>query len=120
MRSRKPKLSIDLNRPTPEEDYGGCREKIGDAPEKKKIKKLQEVIKELKHEKQPLELWKDKLQDKIEKLKEKNKEQRELSNKVRKMNIKIYWSNVVLKTKLKQENSKARCRFEDQVLNTST
>jgi predicted RNase H-like nuclease (RuvC/YqgF family) len=119
MRSRKPKISIDLNIPAPEEDYGGCREETRDAP-KKNIKKLQEVIKELKHEKQALELWNGKLQDKVKKLKAKNKEQREFSNKVRKMNIKLYWGNVVLKTNLKQENSKAICRFEDQVLNTST
>jgi hypothetical protein len=120
MRSRKPKISIDLNRPAPEEDYGGCREETEDAPKNKKIKKFHTVIKELNFEKQALEFWKDKLQDKVEKLKAKNKEPCELSNKVGKMNINLYWRNVVLKTNLKQENSKSRCRFKDQVLDTST
>jgi predicted RNase H-like nuclease (RuvC/YqgF family) len=120
MRSRKPNLSIDLKIPAPKEDYGGSREKIGDEPTKKKIKKLQSVIKELKHEKQSLELWKDKLQNKVKKWKAKNKEKCQFSSKVRKMNINLYWGNIVLKTKLKQEKSKARCRFKDQVLITST
>jgi hypothetical protein len=68
MRTRKHKLSIDLNKPAPEEDYGECRAEIWDAPGKIKIKKMQAVIKELKHEKQILELWNavvDNLFDKI-------------------------------------------------------
>jgi hypothetical protein len=51
MKSRKPKISIDLKKHEPDEDYGGCGVETGDAPTKKKIKKLQLVIKELKHEK---------------------------------------------------------------------
>jgi hypothetical protein len=62
----------------------------------------------LKQEKQTLETWNVKLQEKVQKMKEKLKTQRELSKKVRKMNIKLYWSNVVLKTKLQQENSKGK------------
>jgi len=100
MRSRKPKISIHLNRNVPEEDYGGCRVETRDAPTKKKIKKLQAIIEELNHENKALELWKDKQQDKVEKMKGKNKEQPKFSNKIKNMNIKIYWGNLVLKTKL--------------------
>jgi hypothetical protein len=70
-----------------------------------KIKKLQAIIKKFKQEKQSLELWNTKLQYRVKQLKEKNKEKRELSKKARKMNIKIYWNNVVLKTKLKAHSS---------------
>jgi hypothetical protein len=45
MRPRKPKLSIDLNRPASEEDCGGCQAGTGDVSTKQKIKKLQAVIK---------------------------------------------------------------------------
>jgi hypothetical protein len=69
---------------------------------------LQAVIKELKQEKQALELWNVKLQDKVQKMKAKNKGQRELSKKVSKMNIKLYCNNVVLKTKMKQEKPKGQ------------
>jgi hypothetical protein len=62
----------------------------------------------LKQENQTLEIWNAKLQEKFQKLKEKHKTQHELSKKVRKMNIKLYWSNVVLKNKLQQENSKGK------------
>jgi hypothetical protein len=100
MRTRKHKLSIDLNQPAPEEGYEECRTETGDES-KQKIKKLQTTIKKLKQERLALELWNAKLQEKVQKLKTKNKNQHEMSKKVRKMNIKLYWSNVVLKTKLK-------------------
>jgi hypothetical protein len=51
MRSKKPKISIYINIHAHEEDYCGCRVETGDAPKKKKVKKLQALIKELKHEK---------------------------------------------------------------------
>jgi hypothetical protein len=41
-------------------------------------------------------------------MKENLKTQRELSKKVKKMNINLYWSNVLLKTKLRQEKSKGK------------
>jgi hypothetical protein len=40
IRPRKPKLSIDLNRLAPEEDYGECREETRDTPRKQKIEEL--------------------------------------------------------------------------------
>jgi predicted RNase H-like nuclease (RuvC/YqgF family) len=79
-----------------------------DAPGKQRTEEFQIAIKELKQENQTLEIWNAKLQEKVQKLKEKNKTQHEFSKKVRKMNIKLYWSNVVLKTKLQQENSKGK------------
>jgi hypothetical protein len=108
MRPKNPKLSLYLNRFAPEEDYGECIEETGDTPGKQKIEELQTIVKELEQEKRTLELWNAKLQDKVQKLKAENKGQHELSNKVRKMNIKLYWSNVVLNTKIKQERSKGQ------------
>jgi hypothetical protein len=38
LRSRKPKISIDLNKSSLEEYYSGCRAETWDAPEKKRVK----------------------------------------------------------------------------------
>jgi hypothetical protein len=62
----------------------------------------------LKKENQTLDIWNAKLHEKVQKLKEKLKTQSESSKKGRKMNIKLYCSNVMLKTKLQQENSKGK------------
>jgi hypothetical protein len=44
-RARKPKISIDLNKPSPEESYEKCKEQVNNQS-KKKIKKLQAYCKE--------------------------------------------------------------------------
>jgi hypothetical protein len=53
-----------------------------------------------------IEQWNAKQQEKLQKLKKKNKDQQTLLKEVRETNIKLYWHNVVLKTKLKQRNTK--------------
>jgi hypothetical protein len=53
-------------------------------------------------------VWNAKLQEKVQNLKEKHKKQHDFSKKIKKKNIKLYWTNVVLKTKLKQEISKGQ------------
>ena len=60
----------------------------------------------LKKEKWMIEQWNAKQQEKLQKLKKKNKDQQTLLKEVRETNIKLYWHNVVLKTKLKQRNTK--------------
>jgi hypothetical protein len=105
MRTRKPKLSIDLNQPAPKEIHEEYSIETGNEL-KQENKKFHIAIKNLKQEKLALELWNTKLQEKVQKLKTKNKNQHELSKKVRKMNIKMYWNNVVLKTKLKQKQTR--------------
>jgi hypothetical protein len=104
-RERNPKLSIDLNQPAIEEIHEGYAIETGNQL-RQENKKLQAAIKELKQEKLALEHWNAKQQEKLQKLKTKRKNQRKLLKKVRKMNIKLYWHNVVLKTKMKQENIK--------------
>jgi hypothetical protein len=53
-----------------------------------------------------IEQWNAKQQEKLQKLKKKNKDQQILLKEVRETNIKLYWHNVVLKTKLKQRQTK--------------
>jgi hypothetical protein len=52
-----------------------------------------------------IEQWNAKQQEKFQKLKMK-KDQKALLKEVREENIKLYWHNVVLKTKLKQRKTK--------------
>jgi hypothetical protein len=63
------------------------------------------MIMKLKQEKWMIEQWNAKQQEKLQKLK-KNKDQQKLLREVRETNIKLYWHNVVLKTKLKQRKTK--------------
>jgi hypothetical protein len=53
-----------------------------------------------------IEQWNAKQQEKLQKLKKKKKDQQALLKEVREANIKLYWHNVVLKTKLKQRKTK--------------
>jgi hypothetical protein len=99
-RTKKPKLSIDLNKPALEEDQDEHMVETKDAQGKQSTEEFQIVIKYLKQENQTFETWNAKLQEIVQKMKENLKTQHGLSKKVRKMNIKLYWSNVVLKTKL--------------------
>jgi hypothetical protein len=72
MRTRKNKLSIDLNQPAPDEGYEECRTETRDES-KQKIQKFQTTIKKLKQERLALELWNAKLQEKVQKLEKKKK-----------------------------------------------
>jgi hypothetical protein len=103
-RVKKPKFSIDLNRPALDEDYTEFR--IEKRDEKDRVKELQTMIMKLKQEKWMIEQWNAKQQEKLQKLKKKNKDQQTLLKEVRETNIKLYWHNVVLKTKLKQRKTK--------------
>jgi predicted RNase H-like nuclease (RuvC/YqgF family) len=107
-KGKKPKIYIDLNRSAyVEENQSVDRAETQIEPRKQGIEEFQMTIKELKQENKSLEVWNGKLQERVQRLKEKHKSQRELLKKVRKMNIKLYWSNVVLKTKLQQEKGQS-------------
>jgi hypothetical protein len=108
IKPRKPRRSIDLNIPASEEDQDQDREKKEDVPEKQGLEEYRTIIEDLRQHNQRLEVWNAKLQEKVQKLKEKHKKQHDFTKKIRKKNIKLYWTNVVLKTKLKQEISKGQ------------
>jgi hypothetical protein len=63
------------------------------------------MIMKLKQEKWMIEQWNAKQQEKLQKLK-KNKDQQTLLKEVRETKTKLYWRNVVLKTKLNQRKTK--------------
>jgi len=103
-KGKKPKRYIDLNKyACIEENQSVYSTEAHIEPRNNGIEESQMTIKELKQEKKSLEVWNGKLQKRVQSLKEKHKSQRELLKNVGKMNIKLYWSNVILKTKLKQE-----------------
>ena len=66
------------------------------------------IIEYFRQQNQSLEVWNAKLQEKVQKLKEKHKKQCDFTKKIKKKNIKLYQTNVVLKTKVKQEISKGQ------------
>jgi hypothetical protein len=101
---KKPRFSIDLNRPAPVEEHPEFRMEMRD--EKDRVRELQTIIMQLKQEKSMVEQWNAKQQEKLQKLKKKKKDQQALLKEVREENIKLYWHNVVLKTKLKQRKTK--------------
>jgi hypothetical protein len=101
---KKPRFSIDLNRPALDEDHIEFRVEMRD--EKDRVKELQTMIMKLKQEKWMIEQWNAKQQEKLQKLKKKKKDQQALLKEVREENIKLYWHNVVLKTKMKQRKTK--------------
>jgi hypothetical protein len=102
---RKPQAAIDLNLPTPVEEYPEFKVKA--RKEKDRVKELQSMIKQLKKEKAFVEQWNAKQQEKIHDFKRKRKEQKALLKEVRESNIRLYWHNVVLTTKLKQRDTRA-------------
>jgi hypothetical protein len=64
------------------------------------------MIMTLKYKNWMIEQWNAKQQEKLQKLKKNNKDQQTLLKEVRETNNKLYWHNVVLKTNLKQRNTK--------------
>jgi hypothetical protein len=102
---RKPRTSIDLNLPAPVEEHPEFR--METRKEKDRVKELQGIIMKLRQEKSLVEKWNAKQQEKIQELKKKRKDQQALLKEVRESNIKLYWHNVVLKTKLKQRDTRA-------------
>jgi hypothetical protein len=99
-KGENPRFSIDLNQPAPVKEHPEFRMEIRD--EYDRVKELKATIRHLKQEKYMLEQWNVKQQEKLQKVKKKKKDQQVLLKEVREENIRLYWHNVVLKTKLKQ------------------
>jgi len=96
---RKPQDYIDLNIPTPVEEYPEF--KVEARKEKDRVKEMQGIIRKLKKEKSFVEQWNEKQHEKIQEFKRKRKEKKALLKEVRESNTRLYWHNVVFTTKLK-------------------
>ena len=74
VKSREPKVALNMNEPAPSEEFPEFRVKIG--TDKERIKELQKIVRQLKKEKARIEKWNARQQERIQGLKKKKKEQR--------------------------------------------
>ena len=99
VKSKEPKVALNLNEPAPFEELSEFRVKI--RTHKERIKEFQKTMRQLKKEKAQIEQWNARRQERIQGLKKKKKEQRAFLKELREINFRLYWHNVVLTTKLK-------------------
>jgi septal ring factor EnvC (AmiA/AmiB activator) len=105
VKSKEPKVSLNLNEPAPFEEFSEFRVKI--ITDKERIKEFQKTVRQLKKENTQIEQWNARQQERIQGFKKKKKEKRASLKELREINFRLYWHNVVLTTKLKQKNAKA-------------